>query len=59
MFKTKLQRQPAIINTGFTNCYTFGNGVESYRIRDSIKGKSFNLGNRVFTTSNEEYQSCS
>ena len=34
--------QPAIINPGFTNCYSFGNGVESYRIRDSIKGKSFN-----------------
>jgi hypothetical protein len=48
--------QPAIINPGFTNCYSFGNGVESYRIRDSIKGKSFNLGNRVFTTSNEEFK---
>ncbi len=48
--------QPAIINLGFTNCYSFGNGVESYRIRDSIKGKSFNLGNRIFTTSNEEYK---
>ena len=47
---------PAKINPGFTNCYAFGNGVESYRIRDSIKGKSFNLGNRVFTTSNEEYK---
>ena len=48
--------QPAIIKPGFTNCYSFGNGVESYRIRDSIKGKSFNLGNRVFTTSNEEFK---
>jgi len=48
--------QPGIINPGFTNCYSFGNGVESYKIRDSIKGKSFNLGNRVFTTSNEEYK---
>jgi len=48
--------QPALIKPGFTNCYSFGNGVESYRIRDSIKGKSFNLGNRVFTTSNEEFK---
>ena len=54
--QNQTQAQPALINTGFTNCYTFGNGVESYRIRDSIKGKSFNLGNRVFTTSNEEYK---
>jgi len=48
--------QSAIVNPGFTNCYSFGNGVESYRIRDSIKGKSFNLGNRIFTTSNEEFK---
>ena len=48
--------QSAKINPGFTNCYSFGNGVESYKIRDSIKGKSFNLGNRIFTTSNEEFK---
>ena len=46
----------AKVNTGFINCYAFGNGVESYRIRDSIKGESFSLGNRIFTTSNEEYK---
>ena len=48
--------QQAIINTGFFNCYTFGNGVESNKIRDSITGKQVTLGNRVFTTSNEEYK---
>jgi hypothetical protein len=48
--------QSAKINTGFINCFTFGNGVESYKIRDSITGKTFGLGNRVFTTSNEEYK---
>ena len=46
----------AKVNLGFANCYTFGNGVESYRIRDSIKEQSFTLGNRIFTTSNEEYK---
>ena len=45
-----------VINTGFFNCFAFGNGVESYKIRDSLNGKSFNLGNRVFTTSNVEYK---
>jgi len=54
--QNQTQNQAGIIKPGFTNCYSFGNGVESYRIRDSIKGKSFNLGNRVFTTSNEEYK---
>jgi len=46
----------AKVNLGFTNCYAFGNGVESYRIQDSIKEQSFALGNRIFTTSNEEYK---
>jgi len=48
--------QSGIVNTGFFNCYSFGNGVESYKIRDSITGKAMNLGNRVFTTSNVEYK---
>ena len=38
---------PAIINTEFQNCFAFGNGVESYKIRDSITRKTFGLGNRV------------
>ena len=45
-----------VVNTGFFNCYAFGNGVESYKIRDALNGKSFNLGNRVFTTSNIDYK---
>jgi len=48
--------QPAIINTDFYNCFSFGNGVESYKIRDSIVGKTFNLGNRILTTSEKEYR---
>lgn len=47
--------QPAIIDTAFFNCITFGNGVESYKIRDSVKGKPITLGNRVTTTSDERF----
>ena len=47
---------PAIINTDFYNCFSFGNGAESYKIRDSIVGKTFNLGNRIFSTSEKEYR---
>tara|TARA_R100001594_G_scaffold1063_3_gene4508 strand:+ start:4088 stop:9868 length:5781 start_codon:yes stop_codon:yes gene_type:complete len=43
--------QSAIIHLGFYNCYSFGNGVESYKVRDSLTGKSFKLGNRVTSTS--------
>ena len=47
--------QPAIIDTAFFNCITYGNGVESYKIRDSVKGKPITLGNRVTTTSDERF----
>ena len=48
--------QPAIIDTQFFNCFCFGNGAESYKIRDSIVGKTFNLGNRVTTVSAQDYR---
>jgi hypothetical protein len=48
---------PAIIDTNFFNCFSFGNGVESYKIRDSIIGKSFNLGQRVTTVAEQDYKS--
>ena len=48
--------QSAIVDTAFYNCYTYGNGVESYKIRDSIVGKDFNLGNRVTATQGQDYK---
>ena len=48
--------QDAIIDTGFYNCITFGNGVESFKIRDSVNGKTLNFGNRTFTTSSQIYK---
>jgi len=47
---------PAIIDTDFFNCYAFGNGVESFRIQDSLVGKPLTLGNRVTTTSAQEFK---
>jgi hypothetical protein len=47
---------PAVVDTGFFNCYAFGNGVESYKIRDSIIGNYITLGNRVTTIAAEDYQ---
>ena len=47
--------QPGIVDTAFFNCFSYGNGVESYKIRDSIKGKPLTLGNRVTTTSDERF----
>jgi hypothetical protein len=48
--------QPAIIDTEFFNCFCFGNGAESYKIRDSIVGKPFNFGNRVTSISAQGYK---
>ncbi len=47
---------PAIVDTEFFNCYSFGNGAESYKIRDSAIGKTFNLGNRVYSVSAQDYK---
>ena len=47
---------PAIIDTKFFNCFAFGNGAESYKIRDSAVGASFNLGNRVTSVSAQDYK---
>ena len=48
--------QPAISNLSFFNCFAFGNGVESYKIRDSIIGNFFELGQRTTAVSNQEYK---
>lgn len=48
--------QPAIILTEFFNCFAFGNGVESFKIKDSIVGKPLELGNRTTTTVSQDYQ---
>jgi len=48
--------QPGIVDTAFFNCITYGNGVESYKINDSVSGKPILLGNRVTSTSDERFQ---
>ena len=47
---------PAIIDTSFFNCICYGNGVESYKIRDSVVGKPITLGNRVSTVTDQDYR---
>ena len=46
----------AIIDTEFFNCFAFGNGVESFKIQDSIIGKPLTLGNRTTSTSAQDYK---
>jgi hypothetical protein len=46
----------AISNLGFYDCWTFGNGIESYKIKDSITGRSFGLGQKVHASSVVPYR---
>ena len=55
-FRNQTALQSAIIDTAFFNCIAYGNGVESYKIRDSIVGKPITLGNRVTTVSDQDYK---
>ena len=46
----------AIVNLNFQDCYTFGNGVESFKIKDSLTGRQMALGQRVLAVSNQDYK---
>ena len=46
---------PAIVDTGFFNCFAFGNGAESYKYNDSLIGRFFTLGNRSVSESNQDF----
>jgi hypothetical protein len=46
----------AIVTLNFFDCFTFGNGVESYKINDSLTGDPFYLGERVTAVAQEQYR---
>ncbi|HEX8268756.1 MAG TPA: hypothetical protein VF581_02590, partial [Flavobacterium sp.] len=47
---------PAIIDLDFFNCYSMGNGAESYRIKDVLNKNSLNIDLRPSATSIEGYK---
>ena len=50
------ESQNAIIDLDFFNCFSFGNGVESYKIKDTLTGAPFYLGSRVTAVSQEDFK---
>ena len=46
----------AVVNLNFQDCFTFGNGVESFKIKDSLAGRAMVLGQRVLAVSNQDYK---
>lgn len=47
---------PAIVDLAFFDCFTFGNGVESYKSLDALTGRYFSLGNRFYSVSQQDYK---
>ena len=45
-----------VVDTAFFNCFSYGNGVESYKVRDSAAGRVLSLGNRVTSVSAQDYK---
>lgn len=48
--------QPAIVTLDFMDCYTFGNGVESYKYLDRIEGRSVVMGQRALAVSEQDFK---
>ena len=46
----------AVVNLNFQDCFVFGNGVESFKIKDSLAGRAMVLGQRVLAVSNQDYK---
>ncbi len=46
----------AVSDLDFFNCFSFGNGCESYKINDALVGVPFYLGSRVTAVSQEDYR---
>ena len=50
------QTDPAIIKLDdIFNCFSFGNGVESYKVRDALAGQPFRMGQVVTSVSGQDY----
>jgi len=54
--QTQTSTLPAISSLGFFDCFSFGNGVESFKVEDSLVGQSFTLGQRVTSVSDQDYK---
>ncbi len=47
---------PAVVDVNAFNCFSFGNGVESFKINDGLADPGFNIGARVTAVSKQDYK---
>jgi len=45
-----------VVNSSFFNCFSFGNGAESYKIRDGLASPLFRLGERSTSVSEQDFK---
>ena len=48
--------QPAIVTLPFIDCFTFGNGVESFKIKDDLAGRALSMGQRALAVSEQDFK---
>lgn len=48
--------QDAIVNVDMYNCFSFGNGVESFKINDELETPGLTIGARVTSVTEEDYK---
>tara|TARA_Y100001937_G_scaffold127701_1_gene200774 strand:+ start:7152 stop:11987 length:4836 start_codon:yes stop_codon:yes gene_type:complete len=48
--------QDAVVSLDFMDCYTFGNGVESYKYQDRLASRSVVMGQRALAVSNQDFK---
>tara|TARA_R110002050_G_scaffold150238_3_gene276925 strand:+ start:4234 stop:9033 length:4800 start_codon:yes stop_codon:yes gene_type:complete len=48
--------QPLVVSLPFIDCYTFGNGVESFKIKDDLAGRALKMGQRFLAVSNQDFK---
>lgn len=48
--------QPAIVTLPFIDCYTFANGVESFKIKDDLAGRALTMGQRTLAVSEQDFK---
>ena len=48
--------QPAIVTLPFIDCFTFGNGVESFKIKDDLAGRPLKMGQRSLAVSEQDFK---
>jgi len=46
----------AVVDLEMFDCFSFGNGVESYKVRDGLAKPGFKLGARVTSVSEQDYK---